>query len=178
LRGGRASKSRLRGHFDETFIPFNRIRFALVPRGRVVILPFLHRMKAGREHRVPLSPRAFVILRKLEKLNAGQFVFPGHARNKPLSNMAMEMVLRRMKIEEATVHGFRSSFRDWAGNVSNFPREVAETALAHVMGDKAEQAYRRSDALDKRRKLMEAWAAYCEPKTSNVVVQMGKRKPA
>jgi integrase len=63
----------------------------------------------------------------------------------------------------ATVHGFRSSFRDWAGNVSNFPREITETALAHVIGDKAEQAYRRSDALEKRRKLMEAWAAYCEP---------------
>jgi hypothetical protein len=73
----------------------------------------------------------------------------------------MEMVLRRMKIEDATVHGFRSSFRDWAGNVSNFPREVTETALAHVIGDKAEQAYRRGDALEKRRKLMEAWAAYC-----------------
>ena len=71
--------------------------------------------------------------------------------------MAMEMMLPRMKIEGATVHGFRSSFRDWAGNVSNFPREVTETALAHVIGDKAEQAYRRSDALEKRRKLMEAW---------------------
>ena len=93
------------------------------------------------------------ILQALEKLKRGEFVFPGQARNKPLSNMAMEMVLRRMKIEDATVHGFRSSFRDWAGNVSNFPREVTETALAHVIGDKAEQAYRRSDALEKRRKL-------------------------
>jgi integrase len=128
------------------------------------------RMKAGREHRVPLSPRAVAILRKLEKLKAGQFVFPGQARNKPLSNMAMEMVLRRMKIEDATVHGFRSSFRDWAGNVSNCPREVVETALAHVIGDKAEQAYRRSDALEKRRKLMEAWAAYCEPRAKSNVV--------
>ena len=91
--------------------------------------------------------------------------------------MAMEMMLRRMKIDDATVHGFRSSFRDWAGNVSNFPREVVETALAHVIGDKAEQAYRRSDALEKRRKLMEAWAAYCEPKGSGNVVQMHKQKP-
>ena len=128
------------------------------------------RMKAGREHRVPLSPRAVAILRKLEKLKAGQFVFPGRAPNKPLSNMAMEMMLRRMKVENATVHGFRSSFRDWAGNVSNFPREVVETALAHVIGDKAEQAYRRSDALEKRRKLMEAWAAYCEPRAKGNVV--------
>ena len=132
------------------------------------------RMKAGREHRVPLSPRAVAILRKLEKVKFGEFVFAGQARNKPLSNMAMEMVLRRMKIEDATVHGFRSSFRDWAGNVSNFPREVTETALAHVIGDKAEQAYRRSDALEKRRKLMEAWAGYCEPKTTANVVQIRK----
>jgi integrase len=120
-----------------------------------------NRMKAGREHRVPLSPRAVAILCQLEKLKAGEFVFPGQARNKPLSNMAMEMILRRMKIENATVHGFRSSFRDWAGNVSNFPREVVETALAHVIGDKAEQAYRRGDALEKRRRLMDRWAVYC-----------------
>jgi integrase len=76
-------------------------------------------MKAGREHRVPLSGRAMSILKRLAKLKAGDFVFPGQARNKPLSNMAMEMMLRRMKIENATVHGFRSSFRDWAGNVSS-----------------------------------------------------------
>jgi integrase len=130
-----------------------------------------NRMKAGREHRVPLSSRALAILRQLEKLKAGEFVFPGQARNKPLSNMAMEMMLRRMNIQDATVHGFRSSFRDWAGNISNFPREVVETALAHVIGDKAEQAYRRSDALEKRRKLMDQWAGYCStPKTGQVVV--------
>ena len=80
------------------------------------------------------------------------------------------MMLRRMKIENATVHGFRSSFRDWAGNETGYPRELIETALAHVIGDKAEQAYRRSDALEKRRKLMEAWASYCEPtRTANIV---------
>jgi integrase len=133
-----------------------------------------NRMKAGREHRVPLSPRTVAILRQLEKVKACDFVFPGQARSKPLSNMAMEMVLRRMNVQDATVHGFRSSFRDWAGNVSNFPREVTETALAHVIGDKAEQAYRRSDALDKRRKLMEAWAAYCEPKGHGNVLQIRK----
>ncbi|MDO8401611.1 MAG: tyrosine-type recombinase/integrase [Bradyrhizobium sp.] len=130
------------------------------------------RMKAGREHRVPLSSRAIAILHQLEKLKAGDFVFAGQTRNKPLSNMAMEMVLRRMKVEEATVHGFRSSFRDWAGNVSSFPREVVETALAHVIGDKAEQAYRRSDALEKRRRLMEAWANYCEPRANINVVSL------
>jgi integrase len=129
-----------------------------------------NRMKAGREHRVPLSPRAIAILRSIEKAKVSEFIFPGQTRNKPLSNMAMEMVLRRMKIEDATVHGFRSSFRDWAGNISSFPREIVETALAHVIGDKAEQAYRRSDALEKRRKLMEAWATYCEPRTNTNVL--------
>jgi integrase len=122
-----------------------------------------NRMKAGREHRVPLSSPAIAILRHLERMKIGDFVFPGQARDKPLSNMAMEMMLRRMKVDHATVHGFRSSFRDWAGNVSNFPRELIETALAHVIGDKAEQAYRRSDALEKRRLLMDEWAAYCSP---------------
>jgi integrase len=84
----------------------------------------------------------------------------------------MEMILRRMNIQAATVHGFRSSFRDWAGNVSNFPREITETALAHVIGDKAEQAYRRSDALEKRRKLMDAWSAYCEPRQVGKVIPL------
>jgi integrase len=133
------------------------------------------RMKAGREHRVPLSARAMTILRNLHEDRSGDFVFPGQARNKPMSKTAMERVLRRMKLDDVTVHGFRSSFRDWAGNVSSFPREVVETALAHVIGDKAEQAYRRSDALEKRRKLMEAWAAYCEPKTSANVIRIRKR---
>jgi integrase len=134
------------------------------------------RMKAGREHRVPLSPRAVAILRQLEKLNVGDFVFPGQKSKSPFSGRVLQIVLRRFGVKNATVHGFRSSFRDWAGNVSNFPREITETALAHVIGDKAEQAYRRSDALEKRRKLMEAWAAYCEPKGTGDVVQIGKRK--
>src|SRR6267378_588141 len=134
------------------------------------------RMKAGREHRVPLSNRAIAILKRLRDFGSSEFVFPGQKPKKPLSNMAMEMVLRRMKVENATVHGFRSSFRDWAGNVTSFPREVTETALAHVIGDKAEQAYRRGDALEKRRNMMDAWSMYCEPKTSGNVVQMRKRK--
>ena len=129
-------------------------------------------MKAGREHRVPLSARAFAIVKDLAKAQAGDFLFAGQARNKPLSNMAMDMMLRRMKREDVTVHGFRSSFRDWAGNVSSFPREITETALSHVIGDKAEQAYRRSDALEKRRKLMDAWAAYCEPRKGGNVVAL------
>lgn len=135
------------------------------------------RMKAGRKHRVPLSARALQIVKSLSKAGAKPFVFPGNRLNKPLSAMAMEMVLRRMKIDDATVHGFRSSFRDWAGNASNFPREVLEAALAHIVGDKAEQAYRRSDALEKRQKLMEAWANYCELKSGDNVVRLKQQKP-
>ena len=87
----------------------------------------------------------------------------------------MANVMRRMKVENATVHGFRSAFRDWAGNETHFARELAEAALAHVIGDKAEQAYRRGDALEKRRKLMEAWAAYCEPSARDNVVALPTR---
>jgi integrase len=127
------------------------------------------RMKGGREHRVALSRPALVILKKLDSARTGDFIFPGQRPGRPLSGMAMEMILRRMNIEGVTVHGFRSSFRDWCGEVSTFPREVAEAALAHVAGDQTERAYRRGDALEKRRRLMEAWATYCEPKTGNVV---------
>lgn len=121
------------------------------------------RMKAGRMHRVPLSDRACAVLREMGALGSSEFVFPGTKSGKPLSAMAMEMVLRRMDVA-VTVHGFRSSFRDWAGNETVFPREIAETALAHVIGDKAEQAYRRGDALERRRVMMQEWADYCEPK--------------
>jgi integrase len=132
------------------------------------------RMKAARPHRVPLSERAEEILERLAEAKTGAFVFPGQRADKPLSNMAMEMVLRRMKLENVTVHGFRSAFRDWAGNETHFPREVAEAALAHVIGDKAEQAYRRSDALEKRRELMDAWARHCQPGNADNVVSFRK----
>ena len=133
-------------------------------------------MKAGRTHRVPLSRRALVIIKKLHAARTGEFIFPGQRPDKPLSGMAMEMILRRMKADGVTVHGFRSSFRDWCGEVSTFPREVAEAALAHVAGDATERAYRRGDALEKRRELMEAWGAYCEPKSGNVV-SIARRRP-
>ena len=120
---------------------------------------------------MPLSDRVAAILRQLAEIRTGDFVFRGQRHDKPLSDMAMQMTLRRMKVD-ITVHGFRSSFRDWAGNETHFPREVVETALAHVIGDKAEQAYRRSDALEKRRRLMEAWAAYCEPTRSGKVLRI------
>ncbi len=116
------------------------------------------RMKAGREHRVPLPPRALEILRTLAQIPRGpaDIVFPGQKHGTPLSDMSLTALLRRLKVD-ATVHGFRSSFRDWAGDHTTFPREVAEAALAHAVGDATEAAYRRSDALEKRRKLMLAW---------------------
>jgi integrase len=129
------------------------------------------RMKAAREHRVPLAARALAILGEMTKAGVEPegFVFPGQKRGLPLSTMAMDMLLRRMGVD-VTVHGFRSSFRDWCGEESSFPREVAEAALAHVVGDATERAYRRGDALEKRRKLMLAWAGYVEPrKPGNVV---------
>jgi integrase len=128
------------------------------------------RMKAGREHRVPLSRRGLKIVREMNEARNGDFVFPGQKPGKPLSAMALEMVLRRMKIQDATVHGFRSAFRDWAAERTNFTNEVCEAALAHVIENKAEAAYRRSDLFDKRRKLMDAWANYCAtPKTGKIV---------
>lgn len=117
------------------------------------------RMKAGRVHRVPLAPRAQEIIRTMDKLRAGDFVFPGQRKNRPLSTMALEMLMRRLKVD-ATVHGFRSAFRDWAAEQTTAPREVAEAALAHVLEDKVEAAYRRSDLFEKRRHLMEAWATF------------------
>jgi integrase len=119
-----------------------------------------HRMKAGKEHRVPLSPRAVAILIALYETRISRFVFPGHRKDRPLSNMAFGMLMRRMKADEFTAHGFRSAFRDWAGDETNFPRDVAEQALAHRVGDATERAYRRADALDKRRNLMNAWAEF------------------
>ena len=128
------------------------------------------RMKAGREHRVPLSRRALKIVTELQESGNGEFVFRGERLGRPLSAMALEMVLRRMNIKDATVHGFRSTFRDWAAECTNFPNEVCEAALAHVIENKAEAAYRRGDLFEKRRKLMDAWAAYCAtPKTGKVV---------
>jgi integrase len=121
------------------------------------------RMKAGRDHRVPLSSPALKILDRMEPLRAGDtsLLFPGR-NNKPLSSMAMEMLLRRMKVQGVTVHGFRSSFRDWAAEETPFPREIAEAALAHIVGDSTERAYRRGDALERRRELMQAWADWCD----------------
>jgi len=128
------------------------------------------RMKAGREHRVPLTHRALAILKTVEKVRASAFIFPGQRPGKPLSVMALAMVLRRLQCEDVTVHGFRSAFRDWAGNETAFPRELAEAALAHTVGDMTERAYRRGDALEKRRLLMAGWAGFLETITAGNVV--------
>lgn len=121
------------------------------------------RMKAGVEHRVPLSARAMEILRLVKPFANGAFVFPGGKKDKPLSNMAMSMLLRRMQLNDITVHGFRSSFRDWAGDETDHFPQIIEHALAHRLQDAVEAAYRRSDGFEKRRKLMTDWAAYCLP---------------
>lgn len=125
------------------------------------------RMKARKEHRVPLTDSALAILDAMlplaERDEEGRpvgYIFPGRKRGRPMSVMSMDMALRRAGRDDVTVHGFRSSFRDWAGDVTPFPREVIEAALAHLVGNAVEQAYRRSDALEKRRKLMETWSAY------------------
>src|SRR6516164_9355566 len=132
------------------------------------------RMKAKKEHRVPLSKPALAILKRLYKHRAGEFVFMGARPGKPLSNMALLMLLERLGRSDLTVHGFRSTFRDWCAESTNFPREVAEHALAHSLPDKVEAAYRRGDLFEKRRHLMAAWARYCgttEPRGK--VVRLG-----
>ena len=119
------------------------------------------RMKAGREHRVPLSGTALAILKQMNGIREGDFVFPGGKKTRPLSNMAMLAVLKRMGRGDLTAHGFRSTFRDWAAERTNFQREVVEMALAHTIESKVEAAYRRGDLFQKRRQLMEAWAWFC-----------------
>ena len=128
------------------------------------------RMKGRREHRVALSQRALAIVSELDKTRTSEFVFPGQKPKRPLSNMAMLMLLERMgRRGSITSHGFRSTFSDWASEVSPYSSELRETALAHTIGNKAEAAYRRGDALEKRRAMMEAWSQWCEPKAANVV---------
>lgn len=119
------------------------------------------RMKAKREHRVPLSVRVIEVLRGLPVV-AGGLVFPGMREGSPLSDMTLTAVLRRMGRGDLTAHGFRSTFRDWAAERTNYPRDVAEMALAHTIGDKVEAAYRRGDLFDKRTRMMEDWARFCD----------------
>ena len=139
------------------------------------------RMKAGREHRVPLSPAALTVLdtvRPLALMGDGEPevaapIFPGPRRALPMSNMTLLMLLRRMKRDDLTAHGFRSTFSDWAAERTAYPREVVEMALAHAIKNKVEAAYRRGDLFEKRRQLADAWARFCStPIPTGEVVQL------
>ena len=131
---------------------------------KIWVIP-AERMKAGKEHRVPLSAAALDLLKAQQGASAGEFIFPGAKRGRPLSNMAMLQLLRRLGRGDLTAHGFRSTFRDWAGEQTSFPREVIEAALAHALENKVEAAYARGDLIEKRWQLMEAWAGYCDRAT-------------
>ena len=138
------------------------------------------RMKGGREHRVPLSEAALVVLEKVRPValtkdgtpDPDAPVFPGPRRALPMSNMVLLMLLRRMKRDDLTAHGFRSTFSDWAAERTAYPREVVEMALAHTIGNKVEAAYRRGNLFEKRRSLMEAWASFCEAQPASEVVSL------
>ncbi len=131
------------------------------------------RIKAGREHRVPLAPAALAVLKQATTVaDGGPFVFPGRRQGKPLSNMALLMMLRRLERTDITAHGFRSSFRDWAAERTNIPRAVCEAALAHVVSDKVEAAYLRSDLFDLRRSLMQSWAVFVTRMPKGTVVRI------
>lgn len=136
------------------------------------------RMKAKREHRVPLSSRVIEVLRSMPVV-AGGLVFPGMREGSPLSDMTLTAVLKRMGRADLTAHGFRSSFRDWAAERTNYPREVAEMALAHTIGDKVEAAYRRGDLFEKRRRMMEDWSRFCDTvQTTGAVVPIRAKDAA
>lgn len=127
---------------------------------RVWAIP-AEKMKAGRQHRVPLTDRMVAIIDTVKPFSHNsRYVFPSRSGYTPLSDAALSAVLKRMKVTGVTVHGFRSSFRDWAGDATDYPREVAETALAHVVGDATERAYRRKDAFEKRVEMLRDWNKY------------------
>lgn len=129
-----------------------------------------NRTKSRREHRIPLSDAVLSLLDRLPRADGCDYLFPGQRPDRPLSPMSMLLLLRRMDRNDLTVHGFRSSFRDWCAEATNYPREIAEQALAHTITNKAEAAYWRGDVFDKRRALMQAWAQWCTtPAAPNVV---------
>jgi integrase len=135
------------------------------------------RMKAGKEHVVPLSTPALELLRRLPRFKGVPYVFPSPKRT-PLSDMTLTAALRRMKMD-VTAHGFRSAFRDWCAESTNYPREVAEMALAHTISSAVEAAYRRGDLMAKRTRLMRHWAAYlAAPKTMASVTPIARRARA
>lgn len=133
------------------------------------------RMKAGREHRVPLSAEAVAMLQAMFEVRTGDLLFEGAKRGRPISDATMTKALGAAGGADFTVHGFRSTFRDWVGEETSFPETLAEAALAHVVGDETERAYRRGDALGKRAKLMTAWASYCLSGNNVVHLARGNR---
>ena len=120
------------------------------------------RMKTGKDHTVPLSTAAIAVLKAMHAVRQSDFVFPGFKRGQPIRGDALRKLIKRLAGDDVTVHGMRSAFRDWAAERTNFPREVAEMVLAHAIPDAVEAAYRRGDLFEKRRRLMDAWAAFCE----------------
>ena len=133
-------------------------------------------MKMEKEHTVPLSPRAIEILREMERLKTSDYVFNGSKEGKPMSNMAMLTLLKKRMEYKITVHGFRSTFRDWVAEHTDFSSEVAELALAHAISNRVEAAYRRGNLLLKRRALMKRWEEFfTSPKKEGALVQI-KRK--
>jgi integrase len=131
------------------------------------------RMKAGKEHRVPLCDRALQIVK--DQLWS-EYIFPGRSKGEPLSNMAMLQLLKRMNRSDLTTHGFRSTFKDWASESTNYPREVSEMALAHAIGDQVEAAYRRGDLFEKRRQMMDEWSRYCDMPKADAKVSPIRKK--
>jgi len=129
-------------------------------------------MKNGEFHRVPLTSAMLDIIEPLKALDS-KFVFEGQKRNQPLSNMSMLMLLRRLGVQNVTVHGFRATFRIWASEVAKVPREVAEMSLAHAVGSDVERAYSRTDLLERRRVLMEKWSEFLTNSNGNVVRVFG-----
>ena len=130
------------------------------------------RMKGGREHRVPLTPAAMAVLDRMKIIADGEFIF-GSEPGRGLGKMALLKQLKRMRRGDLTAHGFRATFKTWASERTNFPRDVVEAALAHILGDKTEAAYHRGDMLEKRRRLMDAWAEFCaKPAPAGVVIPL------
>ena len=159
--GGLPRRATKVGHYLETLSSNFYDVLSLKRRKQTVYICIpAHRMKAGREHRIPLSKSALSLLRRARGRNSGDdWVFEGRDKREPLSNMAMLMQVRRLR-SGMTAHGFRSSFRDWAAETTIFSREVVEMALAHTIESTVEAAYRRGDLFEKRRVLMEEWAKY------------------
>ncbi len=134
------------------------------------------RMKARKEHRAPISPQLRTLIDRLPRLDSSPYLFPGQRAGRPLSNMAMTMALRELCYEAVTMHGFRSTFRDWAGECTGHPRDVCEQALAHTLSSEVEAAYRRGDLLNKRRSLMTEWADFLYSAPPETVSSLNERK--